>query len=75
MPGVLISPRESSSGVDTPSDSSHRSSLHVDDNAYPAIDFDGYKEKPLSEQLEPIAVVGMGMWSQCSDWVVPELAS
>lgn len=34
----------------------------VEDSEYPAISFDGYSEKPLSQQLEPIAVVGMGMF-------------
>jgi hypothetical protein len=34
---------------------------YVADHEYPAIDFQGYAEKPLSEQLTPIAVVGMGM--------------
>ncbi|PCG91451.1 Acyl transferase/acyl hydrolase/lysophospholipase [Penicillium occitanis (nom. inval.)] len=32
----------------------------IDDAEYPALSFPGYAEKPLSEQLEPIAVVGMG---------------
>ncbi|EEP76517.1 hypothetical protein UREG_01366 [Uncinocarpus reesii 1704] len=32
----------------------------VSDYEYPAISMPGYAEKPLSEQLEPIAVVGMG---------------
>ncbi len=32
----------------------------VDDHAYAANSFPGYAEKPLSEQLEPIAVVGIG---------------
>lgn len=32
----------------------------IDDVEYPALSFPGYAEKPLSEQLEPIAVVGMG---------------
>lgn len=31
------------------------------DHEYPALSVPGYSEKPLSEQLEPIAVVGMGM--------------
>lgn len=29
---------------------------------YVAASFPGYKEKPLAEQLEPIAVCGMGMF-------------
>ncbi|KAL5371652.1 hypothetical protein DPSP01_014110 [Paraphaeosphaeria sporulosa] len=32
----------------------------IDDAAYPAVSFPDYAEAPLSEQLEPIAVVGMG---------------
>ncbi|KAH8704702.1 putative polyketide synthase [Talaromyces proteolyticus] len=32
----------------------------IEDSEYPALQFPGYAEKPLSEQLEPIAVVGMG---------------
>ncbi|KAK4182962.1 polyketide synthase [Podospora australis] len=35
-------------------------SLGLDDNDYPAKSFPGYNEKPLHEQLEPIAVIGMG---------------
>ena len=30
------------------------------DGKYAAASFPGYSEKPLSEQLEPIAVCGMG---------------
>jgi hypothetical protein len=45
----------------------------VDDVDYPALSFPGYAEKPLGEQLEPIAVVGMGKharslsfgWCEC----------
>lgn len=40
----------------------HSSAQIVEDSDYPAISFDGYSEKPLSQQLEPIAVVGMGMF-------------
>jgi hypothetical protein len=35
----------------------------VNDDAYAANSFPGYSEKPLSEQLEPIAVVGMGKFT------------
>ena len=35
----------------------------VHDADYPAASFPGYAEKPLSEQLEPIAVVGMGNYN------------
>lgn len=33
----------------------------VSDEEYATNFQDGYSERPLSEQLEPIAVVGMGM--------------
>ncbi|KAF7524694.1 hypothetical protein G7054_g11326 [Neopestalotiopsis clavispora] len=36
------------------------SSAGSEDHEYPAASFPGYAEKPLDEQLEPIAVVGMG---------------
>lgn len=43
-------------------DSSHDSHSGVMENfEYPALSFPGYSEKPLSEQLEPLAVVGLGM--------------
>jgi hypothetical protein len=35
----------------------------VSDDEYPAVYFDGQAERPLSEQLTPIAVVGMGLYS------------
>ena len=38
-------------------------SQDADGFEYPAMSFPGYSEKPLSEQLEPIAVVGMGVSS------------
>ncbi|RDW80312.1 lovastatin diketide synthase LovF [Coleophoma cylindrospora] len=52
----------SSSIVSIPSEGSDSSMENtiIDDKGYVALDFDGYTEKPLSEQLEPIAVVGMG---------------
>lgn len=50
------------SSSDESSDSSPaRGSRIVDNDDYPALAFPGYTEKPLTEQLEPIAVVGMGM--------------
>ncbi|KAI0442997.1 KR domain-containing protein [Xylaria telfairii] len=62
MPGVL-----KTAGSSSPSSSSssgdnlgyHGLGSHIRD-AYPATSFPGYSEKPLDEQLEPIAVVGMG---------------
>ncbi|TVY85299.1 Reducing polyketide synthase DEP5 [Lachnellula suecica] len=53
MPGVLRTSRSSSED----SRSSRKSS---DNGEYPALSFPDYAEKPLDEQLEPIAVVGMG---------------
>lgn len=44
--------------MDSFEDSSRGDSIGQDD--YPAVSFPGYAEKPLTEQLEPIAVVGMG---------------
>ncbi|KAL8982100.1 MAG: hypothetical protein Q9205_003293 [Flavoplaca limonia] len=39
----------------------HANGTHiVYDDEYPAVSFPNYHEKPLSQQLEPIAVVGMG---------------
>jgi len=35
----------------------------VDDDSYPGLQFHGQDEEPLSKQLEPIAVVGMGKFS------------
>ncbi|KAI1424314.1 KR domain-containing protein [Xylaria sp. FL1777] len=59
MPSVNRSPSSSSqSSSDETGFSSSGSSS--DGNEYPAKSFPDYAEKPLSEQLEPIAVVGMG---------------
>ncbi|KAH8698986.1 putative polyketide synthase [Talaromyces proteolyticus] len=41
-------------------DGSSSESEIIDPMDYPAVNFPGYSEKPLNEQLEPIAVVGMG---------------
>ncbi|EED18128.1 polyketide synthase, putative [Talaromyces stipitatus ATCC 10500] len=41
-------------------DGSSSESEIVDPMDYPAVSIPGYSEKPLNEQLEPIAVVGMG---------------
>lgn len=57
MPGLLRTASNSSASEgDTPA-TSVKSSVNGD---YPAVTFPGYAEKPLDEQLEPIAVVGMG---------------
>ena len=63
MPGVTIGSRSSSEGpsgdkpTSNPSGSSESSLMDED---YAAASFPGYSEKPLEEQLEPIAVIGMG---------------
>ncbi|KAJ5307079.1 hypothetical protein N7508_006094 [Penicillium antarcticum] len=59
MPSLL---RRPSSLASTSSEESDWLNEHaiVSDKEYNAIYFDGYAEKPISEQLEPIAVVGMG---------------
>ncbi|KAI0017755.1 KR domain-containing protein [Xylariomycetidae sp. FL0641] len=46
-------------GDTSPSNLSETSSVSGDEG-YPATSFPGYAEKPLEEQLEPIAVIGMG---------------
>lgn len=61
MPGLV--------GVTTASSSSDENEVAVpgstpptsdDGGQYPAASFPGYAEKPLNEQLEPIALIGMG---------------
>ncbi|KAH9209743.1 putative polyketide synthase [Leptodontidium sp. 2 PMI_412] len=54
MPGIIVS--------SSPSSASFEESLPglTDSQDYAANSFPGYAEKPLDEQLEPIAVVGMG---------------
>ena len=49
-----------SSSDESSGDSSPQDSQIVENDEYPALSFPGYAEKPLTEQLEPIAVVGMG---------------
>ncbi|EER28768.1 polyketide synthase, putative [Coccidioides posadasii C735 delta SOWgp] len=49
-----------SSGSDSSKDDYSSVTSVVSDYEYPASSIPGYGEKPLSEQLEPIAVVGMG---------------
>jgi hypothetical protein len=70
MPGVIRSSSvssESGSGSDksplhVTSPSSAGSSAILDQDDYAAKSFPEYAEKPLEEQLEPIAVVGMGKY-------------
>ena len=53
--------RSSGSSESSFNDSANTGNAQViDDIEYPALSFPGYGEKPLGEQLEPIAVVGMG---------------
>ncbi|KAI1503395.1 KR domain-containing protein [Biscogniauxia marginata] len=59
MPGVLETPRSSSPSSSNENLGYQSPSSHIRD-AYPAASIPGYSEKPLNEQLEPIAVVGMG---------------
>lgn len=49
-----------SSGDESSDSSSSHGSQIIENDDYPALSFPGYTEKPLNEQLEPIAVVGMG---------------
>jgi hypothetical protein len=42
------------------SDRTRPSSVDSAFDEYPAISFPGYAEKPIKDQLEPIAVIGMG---------------
>ncbi|KAI1842798.1 hypothetical protein JX266_010974 [Neoarthrinium moseri] len=58
MPGLIVQSRTSSEGPHASRQGSSRNSVIEDD--YPAATFPGYAEKPLDEQLEPIAVIGMG---------------
>ncbi|KAI0132735.1 KR domain-containing protein [Xylariales sp. AK1849] len=58
MPGLIVESRTSSEGPHASRQGSSRNSAVEDD--YQATSFPGYAEKPLDEQLEPIAVVGMG---------------
>ena len=61
MPGLLRTQASSSSSEqEFLGASASPQSRVIDDVEYPALSFPGYAEKPLSEQLEPIAVVGMG---------------
>ena len=61
MPGLIIESGFSVEDHYGRRPSSSRNSILQDD--YPAASFPGCAEKPLAEQLEPIAVVGMGEFS------------
>lgn len=58
MPGVTYDRSSSPSSARTPL--SENGGDYPSDSLYPAVSFPGYAEKPLSQQLEPIAVIGMG---------------
>src|SRR3954447_8370004 len=53
-------PRVTFSSPPSSASSSVNLTQHGDASGYAATSFPGYAEKPLDEQLEPIAVVGMG---------------
>ncbi|KAI1734298.1 KR domain-containing protein [Xylaria scruposa] len=54
------SSQDSDDNLPTPDTISSSSASSISEHEYPARSFPGYAEKPLEEQLEPIAVVGMG---------------
>lgn len=60
MPAIIVKERSSSMSENSPCEKYDSPFQVMDDGEYPAVNFPGYSEKPLSEQLEPIAVVGMG---------------
>lgn len=61
MPFIRDTLSSSSSSSSPERRNNHADGTHiVYDDEYPAVSFPGYHEKPLSQQLEPIAVVGMG---------------
>jgi hypothetical protein len=64
MPGLIRQSYSSSSSSDGSfnDDGSVSSSVVLEDMQYPALSFPGYSEKPISKQLEPIAVIGMGKY-------------
>ena len=60
MPFIRDSPTPGSSDVEYDSNGAFSVQQVTDDISYAGASLPGYSEKPLSEQLEPIAVVGMG---------------
>jgi len=62
MPGIVRQYTPSTSSESYGSAASEENVGFVADHDYPALEFQGYAEKPLSEQLTPIAVIGMGMF-------------
>lgn len=77
MPGLNRTTESISSSDDERSGDFEKTSSHgsapssVEDSPftyeYPAVNFPGYAEKPLDEQLEPLAVVGMGVYNMTRD--------
>ncbi len=59
MPWIYRNGVSSSSDEASDDDSALNPNI-IDNDDYPALSFPGYDEKPITEQLEPIAVVGMG---------------
>ena len=60
MPFIRDSSSSSSSDVESNNNLAFGAQHMVDDANYAGASFPGSSEKPLSEQLEPIAVIGMG---------------
>jgi hypothetical protein len=63
MPGILKETHWSSSSKSLSSSEngiSGGTEPSYKDSQYAAVSYPGYSEKPLTEQLEPIAVCGMG---------------
>lgn len=60
MPFIRDRSTPGSSDVEYDSNGAFGAQQVTDDISYAGASLPGYSEKPLSEQLEPIAVVGMG---------------
>ena len=68
MPGLVDITKSSSSSSDGFVDTEPRletSSQAGQHDEYAAASYPGYSEKPLDDQLEPIAVIGMGTSGRC----------
>jgi len=68
MPFISESLSSGSSDVESNMNPAFDTQHIISDAKYAAASFLNYSEKPLSEQLEPIAVVGMGKTSS-SPWL------
>ena len=60
MPFIRDSSTPGSSDVENDSNGAFGAQQVTNDISYAGTSLPGYSEKPLSEQLDPIAVVGMG---------------